>query len=80
MLRESDEDDSLGIQRILRFCGDLWAATGPVALIVFPILSIAFLGIAFAILILIERRFEKLSIYIFPPYIFPLAKPEQENA
>ncbi len=45
-LIDADEDDDLGLQRLLRWGGDLWGALGPVALIVFPLLTIAVFGLA----------------------------------
>jgi Zn finger protein HypA/HybF involved in hydrogenase expression len=57
-LVDADEDDDLGFQKLLRWVGDLWGALGPVALIVFPLLTIAVFGLAALILVLIERRVE----------------------
>ncbi len=57
-LGEADEDDDLGIQRLLRWAGDLWGGLGPVALIVFPLLSLALFGVALVVLVLVERRVE----------------------
>ena len=61
LLSESDEEDAFGLQRIIRFGGDVWGTLGPVALIVFPLLSVAFFGIAIAVLVVIERRLEAQS-------------------
>jgi hypothetical protein len=60
-LIQADEDDDLGLQKILRGAGDLWGALGPVALIVFPSLTIALFGLAALLLVLIERRVESRS-------------------
>jgi len=57
-LGEADEDDDLGLQRLLRWAGDLWGALGPVALIAFPLLTIALFGAAGALLMGIERWME----------------------
>jgi len=57
-LSEADEDDDLGVQRLLRRVGDLWGGLGPVALIVFPLLTVVLFGIAATLLVLIERRVE----------------------
>jgi Double zinc ribbon len=57
-LVDADEDDDLGLQRLLRWLGDLWGMLGPVALIVFPLMTIAFFGVAVLVLVLIERRVE----------------------
>jgi hypothetical protein len=55
-LIDADEDDDLGLQKLLRWAGDLWGALGTAALIVFPLLVIAVFGLALCLLILIERR------------------------
>jgi Double zinc ribbon len=57
-LLDADEDDDLGLQKILRWAGDLWGALGSVALIVLPLLTIFVFGLAALILVLIERRVE----------------------
>jgi hypothetical protein len=57
-LVDADEDDDLGLQKLLRWVGDLWGTLGPVALIVFPLMTIAVFGLAVLILVLIERRVE----------------------
>ena len=57
-LHEADEDDDIGLQRLLRWGGDLWGALGPVALILLPLLTIATFGVAVAGLVWIERRVE----------------------
>ena len=59
-LVDADEDDDLGLQKLLRWVGDLWGTLGPVALIVFPLLTIAVFGIAVVILVLIENQFAEL--------------------
>jgi Zn finger protein HypA/HybF involved in hydrogenase expression len=55
---DSDEDDDLGLQKFLRWVGDLWGMLGPVALVVLPILTIAAFGLAVLIMVLIERKVE----------------------
>jgi hypothetical protein len=61
-LVETDEDDDLGLQGLLRWVGDLWGALGPVALILMPLLTVAALGMALGLLGLtgwyVERREE----------------------
>ena len=57
-LVEADEDDDLGLQKILRWGGDLWGTLGPVALIALPLLTIALLGLTVLLLVVIERRIE----------------------
>ena len=60
-LIDSDEDDDLGLQKALRWAGDLWGALGSVALVVFPLLAIFVFGLAVLILVLIERRVEAMG-------------------
>ena len=57
-LIDADEHDDLGLQKLLRWVGDLWGTLGPAALIVFPLLTIAVFGLAIVLLMLIERRVE----------------------
>jgi hypothetical protein len=57
-LTEADEDDDLGLQRLIRWVEDLWAGLGSMALILFPLLTIAAFGFAALILVIIERRLE----------------------
>ena len=57
-LTEADQDDDLGLQGLIRWVEDLWAGLGPVALIVFPLLTVAAFGLAVLILVVIERRIE----------------------
>lgn len=57
-LKELDEDDDLGLQRLFRWIEDLWGGLGPVALIVFPLLTLVAFGMAVLLLLLIERRVE----------------------
>ena len=57
-LIEADEDDDLGVQKLLRWVGDLWGALGPVVLIVLPILTILVFGLAVFLLVFLERRVE----------------------
>ena len=57
-LAEADEDDDLGLQKILRWAGDLWATLGSAALVVFPLLTIFVFGLGVIVVVLIERRME----------------------
>jgi hypothetical protein len=57
-LAEADEDDDLKLQGLLRWVEDLWGGLGPVALIVFPLLTITAFGLAVLILVMAERRLE----------------------
>ena len=55
---EADEDDDLGAQGIGRWVEDLWSGLGPVALILLPGLTVAALGLAIALLFVLQRRAE----------------------
>jgi hypothetical protein len=55
-LTEADQDDDLGLQGLIRWVEDLWAGLGPVALIIFPLLTVAAFGLAALIVVVIERR------------------------
>jgi hypothetical protein len=57
-LTEADEDDDLGLQGVIRWAEELWAGLGPIALILFPLLSVAAFGLAALILVIVERRLE----------------------
>jgi hypothetical protein len=57
-LAEADEDDDLGLQKLIRWVEDLWGGLGPVALIVLPLLTVAAFGLAVVTLVLVERRLE----------------------
>jgi Double zinc ribbon len=60
-LVDADEDDDLGLQKLLRWAGDLWGALGSVALVVLPLLTIVVFGLAVLVLVIIERRVETLG-------------------
>ncbi|HEU5119223.1 MAG TPA: hypothetical protein VFT74_21715, partial [Isosphaeraceae bacterium] len=60
-LSEMDEDDDLGLQGLVRWVEDLWGVLGPVALVVFPILTLSAFGLAVFLLVLVERRIERLG-------------------
>jgi len=57
-LSETDEDDDLGLQGVLRWVEDVWGALGPVALILLPLLTLALFGVALVILLLAGRYVE----------------------
>jgi Double zinc ribbon len=57
-LSDADQDDDLGLQGLVRWVEDLWGGLGPVALILLPLLTVAMLAIAAALLALIVRRVE----------------------
>ncbi len=54
----ADEDDDLGVRGLGRWVEDLWSGLGPLALILFPLLTVAALGLAIALLIAFQRRAE----------------------
>jgi hypothetical protein len=55
---EADEDDDLGVQGLGRWVEDLWSGLGPVALILLPGATVAALGLAVALLFVMQRRAE----------------------
>jgi Zn finger protein HypA/HybF involved in hydrogenase expression len=57
-LTEADEGDEMGLQRLVRWVEDLWAGLGPMALVLFPLLTVAAFGLAALILVVVERRLE----------------------
>lgn len=57
-LADADEDDDLGLQGLIRWIEDLWGGLGPLALIVFPMLTLIAFGLAVLVLVLVERRLE----------------------
>jgi hypothetical protein len=57
-LAEAGEDDDLGLHGLIRGVEDLRAALGPMALILFPLPTVAAFGLAALILVVIERRIE----------------------
>ena len=54
----ADEEDDLGVQGIGRWVDDLWSGLGPVALILFPLLTVVTFGLALALLVAMQRRAE----------------------
>jgi hypothetical protein len=69
-LVEADEDDDLGVQGLLRWAGDLWGGLGPVALIVFPLVTLALFGVAVLILVVVERRVEARGERANVPFVY----------
>ena len=57
-LREADEDDDLRVQSLLLWVEDLWGGLGPLALILLPLLTLAFFGVALVLLLLAGRSVE----------------------
>ena len=57
-LREADEDDDLRLQSLLLWVEDLWGGLGPLALILLPLLTLAFFVVALVLLLLAGRSIE----------------------
>jgi len=55
---EADEDDDLGVQGLGRWIEDLWSGLGPLVLILFPLITVAALGLAIVLLLMLQRRAE----------------------
>jgi hypothetical protein len=58
LLTESDEDDDAGVQGLLSWAEDLWAAFGPLLLVLFPIAMALLVGLVSCGLLLLRRRAE----------------------
>ncbi len=58
LLAEGDEDDDAGVQGLLGWAEDLWAATGPILLVLFPLAMAALVGLTTGALWLARRRAE----------------------
>lgn len=58
---ETDEDDHLGLQTLLRWGGELWSIIGLLVLIVFPLLTIAALAVALVALVWVGRRVARIG-------------------
>jgi hypothetical protein len=57
-LKQADEDDDLGLQGVLRWVEDFWGASGPVALILLPLLTLAVVAVSLVLLALTIRYVE----------------------
>jgi uncharacterized membrane protein len=57
-LKEADEDDDLRVQSLLLWVEDLWGGLGPLALILLPLLTLAFFVVALVLLLLAGRSIE----------------------
>ena len=57
-LREADEDDDLRLQSLLLWVEDLWGGLGPLALILLPLVTLAFFVVALVLLLLAGRSIE----------------------
>ena len=58
-LADADEDDDLGLQGVIGWIEDLWGTLGPVALIVFPLLTVLAFALAVGLVVAVEMRLEK---------------------
>lgn len=57
-LADADEDDDLGVQTVVGGFEDLWGALGPVALILFPLVTVGAFLLTLLGVVAIERRLE----------------------
>ncbi|MEK6238530.1 MAG: DUF4126 family protein [Planctomycetales bacterium] len=55
-LTEVDDDDSLGVQRVLSWLEDFWVVAAAVLLVVFPLLVLVLSGLAFLTLHVLRKR------------------------
>ncbi|MHC5209187.1 MAG: DUF4126 family protein [Planctomycetota bacterium] len=58
LLTESDEDDDAGVQGLVSWAEDLWAAAGPLLLVLFPIAMAVLVGLLSCGMILLRKRAE----------------------
>ena len=57
-LYQSDEDDDLGVQKLLYYAEDVWAFFGPLVLLLYPVLVLVLTGIVLLLLYWFKRRAE----------------------
>ncbi len=55
---DADEDDDVGVQGLFSWAEDVWALSGPILLILFPIVMLVLIGIVAGILVLARKRAE----------------------
>ncbi len=58
LFREGDEDDDAGVQGLMSWAEDVWAAFGPVLLVLFPIAMAVLVGVVSFLLYRMRRRAE----------------------
>ena len=58
LLTEGDEDDDIGVQRLLSWGEDVWSAIGPLFLILFPLFMIGLIALVFGLMWLLRKRAE----------------------
>ncbi len=51
-----DDDDAFGLRRVARWASDAWSLLGPFSLLIFPILTLALLGVATGVMGWLWRR------------------------
>ncbi len=56
LIVETDEDDDLGVQKLMSWAEDLWVATGPLLLIIFGVAMAVVVGVVVLIFYLIRLR------------------------
>lgn len=57
-LRELDDDDHLGVQKIISLLEDLWSVCGVVLVVVLPMLALVLTGLLLALVVLVRRYME----------------------
>jgi len=55
-LYQSDEEDDLGVQKLIYYAEDVWALFGPLVLLLYPVLILILTGIVLALLYWFKRR------------------------
>jgi hypothetical protein len=58
LLTESDEDDDAGVQGLVSWAEDLWAAAGPILLVLFPLAMALLVGLLSCGMLVLRRRAE----------------------
>jgi hypothetical protein len=59
LLSDSDEDDDAGVRGMISWAEDLWAAAGPILLVLFPLAMAALVGLATLVMYLMRKRAER---------------------
>jgi len=59
LFREGDEDDDAGVQGLMSWAEDVWAAFGPLLLVLFPIAMAVLVGLVTLLLYLMRKRAER---------------------
>jgi len=67
LLSDSDEDDEAGVQHLISWAEDVWAAAGPFVLVLFPLVMSALLVLATGGMWLLCKRAETREEHAKPP-------------